>query len=1206
MLDLTGLRALRIDALSNHNIANCDLTQVRLELVGSREHVIDLSANYWGDPSHGSEVESRITHQSDDASRPLVVYNNHRGEYPGNWVFLIYEGAISSEEDGLLESVGDIEAVEFSVKNFGRTLVAQTSLNLFDPTYDIEGRREGSLIYDSHPKGEDIQIELPSSSTQTIRFPVRLNSDLPGTYRLLAATRKEPFSEGSILDTTGPSPFAEDWSQSAYIPIGEFGTIDVNDLDSEIVEAPTLLCRKFNELLSLLKNKKNRLTLELMIGVEGAGGIIADLETICDILNSSSDPNLALLSKELLDEIEAKGTSIGTPSLRAEELHRVIGTYEKFDTMVTLIHGGSLAQLSSGFFGFLFVKLIELELEIATELLNSGFRQISVQDEIADRYFKNFQSEPKGRTIFDPGIPYTRHERIIPIGGVTREDLIKFDIRAGNLSDQKLFTDIFYSADLAEFYVLVNTEGSDRDTESLAISIWADDSIIAFAVIGGPQDKPFLGNKWAAFEFPFDNLNIPDALEHGVHFEFRTLKDGEIFESRTQSLQVSNLFNQTDHDTQFTAAPTKDQSVLIEWDIRQKGPFQSVYSLIEINRDSVVHSTLSPSSQLIFSNDSDPAPVGTFVDSNVNFGTDYTYTLQAYDSNLKQILEESLQGTINLTVPPPPSLSVSAEAGANVLTAVSPSLKLARLEIRYSVDEFPQNPDQGLLLQSFLEPAQNQELELVHTPLKQQQVYYYSAFSFPVSNPAAFSSPTTTQAQSLDSTPPAPNALKNISALSPVSISIDSAKAEDDTKPISYTIEGQFLNSGIWNPDKGGVSSFDYTQETPRNVIDTDLLENGIYRYRQQVSDPLGNRSGWTDYGEINLPIASPTNGDVVVTGILDQGVSLFSRPLPTPSQLGRTGIEIHVTRLADRQVEAKIQHTPENIHFVPGLNPNTDYKVEFRFSNASGVWTPWNTDEILFTTFAIQPSPPILATSNTSTGSITIGADQNPPGTQYSILCKASSPNDPLWAGKWVGELGNPSSSPWWDTASKIDAHELLQLTNETTYEFVAVARNKNQIESPQSLPASITITGGDTDFDGMPDSWELLYSDPTTFADKDIKPLDPTSQDGHFDYDRDGHTNLQEYQAGTDPADSKDFLQLHARLEKDSTGKPRLVFRWIPKPNRTYFLLQTSGIESNGNWNSSDAIHIRENSHAEATIALTPISSPSFYRLAVSTAKP
>lgn len=58
---------------------------------------------------------------------------------------------------------------------------------------------------------------------------------------------------------------------------------------------------------------------------------------------------------------------------------------------------------------------------------------------------------------------------------------------------------------------------------------------------------------------------------------------------------------------------------------------------------------------------------------------------------------------------------------------------------------------------------------------------------------------------------------------------------------------------------------------------------------------------------------------------------------------------------------------------------------------------------------------------------------------------------------------------------------------------------------------------TGGDTDGDGMPDSWENLYPG-----------LNPMANDANGDLDNDGMTNLEEYLAGTAPNDANSVLEL------------------------------------------------------------------------------
>ncbi len=59
------------------------------------------------------------------------------------------------------------------------------------------------------------------------------------------------------------------------------------------------------------------------------------------------------------------------------------------------------------------------------------------------------------------------------------------------------------------------------------------------------------------------------------------------------------------------------------------------------------------------------------------------------------------------------------------------------------------------------------------------------------------------------------------------------------------------------------------------------------------------------------------------------------------------------------------------------------------------------------------------------------------------------------------------------------------------------------------------------DTDMDGMPDDWEKKYS------------LDPNNPaDAHDDADKDGFTNLEEFLAGTDPADPKSHPDIMTRM--------------------------------------------------------------------------
>jgi hypothetical protein len=82
------------------------------------------------------------------------------------------------------------------------------------------------------------------------------------------------------------------------------------------------------------------------------------------------------------------------------------------------------------------------------------------------------------------------------------------------------------------------------------------------------------------------------------------------------------------------------------------------------------------------------------------------------------------------------------------------------------------------------------------------------------------------------------------------------------------------------------------------------------------------------------------------------------------------------------------------------------------------------------------------------------------------------------------------------------------------------------------------LRIRGGDSDHDGMDDDWEVAY-----FGD--------LSRDGSGDFDGDGHTDLQEFLAGTDPTNNKSILRV-MKLTLLSGGGPTLL--WSAVPGRTY----------------------------------------------------
>ena len=82
-----------------------------------------------------------------------------------------------------------------------------------------------------------------------------------------------------------------------------------------------------------------------------------------------------------------------------------------------------------------------------------------------------------------------------------------------------------------------------------------------------------------------------------------------------------------------------------------------------------------------------------------------------------------------------------------------------------------------------------------------------------------------------------------------------------------------------------------------------------------------------------------------------------------------------------------------------------------------------------------------------------------------------------------------------------------VTNLDSGRTYYFAATAYDHNGNESGLSQEISYTVPFLDSDGDGMPDDWENYFG------------LDPYVDDANEDADGDGASNIEEYQAGTEP---------------------------------------------------------------------------------------
>ena len=116
------------------------------------------------------------------------------------------------------------------------------------------------------------------------------------------------------------------------------------------------------------------------------------------------------------------------------------------------------------------------------------------------------------------------------------------------------------------------------------------------------------------------------------------------------------------------------------------------------------------------------------------------------------------------------------------------------------------------------------------------------------------------------------------------------------------------------------------------------------------------------------------------------------------------------------------------------------------------------------------------------------------------------------------------------------------LQFANAGAYSV----RVSNPYGIATSLVATLTVTLGDADGDGLPDAWEMANG------------TNPNVPDASADPDGDGHSNWQEYLAGTSPTNAASVLRLTAEFTPD--GEPLLSFP--AASNHAYSLLGAAAL--------------------------------------------
>jgi hypothetical protein len=106
------------------------------------------------------------------------------------------------------------------------------------------------------------------------------------------------------------------------------------------------------------------------------------------------------------------------------------------------------------------------------------------------------------------------------------------------------------------------------------------------------------------------------------------------------------------------------------------------------------------------------------------------------------------------------------------------------------------------------------------------------------------------------------------------------------------------------------------------------------------------------------------------------------------------------------------------------------------------------------------------------------------------------------------------------------------------------------NWLAAAPTAGAAHSGGGADSDGDGMPDSWEMAY-------------FGTLARNGTGDFDNDGQTDLEEYLAGTNPADANSNLKITSAIYNGSN----FVLRFTAMMGRSYTVQYRNNLGS-GTW--------------------------------------
>jgi Leucine-rich repeat (LRR) protein len=138
------------------------------------------------------------------------------------------------------------------------------------------------------------------------------------------------------------------------------------------------------------------------------------------------------------------------------------------------------------------------------------------------------------------------------------------------------------------------------------------------------------------------------------------------------------------------------------------------------------------------------------------------------------------------------------------------------------------------------------------------------------------------------------------------------------------------------------------------------------------------------------------------------------------------------------------------------------------------------------------------------------------------------------------------------------------------------------------------------DTDGDNIPDIWEEIYDEVSEVTDTGVLPLDPAIDAANTDNDSDGKSNIDEFNANTDPTSAADLFEIYSIECVTGDSSDTVTVQWYIKLGMDYQLYSTQSLET-PSWTPVPGAYTDYGDTASQVDVITPPGTKRYYKVEV-----